>query len=232
MIYNGRKFRHELKYYINYTDYLILKNKLKFLLKKDPFSGENGDYLIRSLYFDDIYDKALFDKNTGVKNRYKYRIRIYNYSDKTIKLERKNKVGQYINKESAGLSRQDVDSILNRNYEKLDIKNPLIRDFYMEVKNEILQPKVIVDYDREAFVGNVSDIRITFDKELRVARSGYDIFDASIPTELLVRMPRLILEVKYNEFLPDYIRNILEIGASEFSAISKYVICRAAKNNI
>jgi hypothetical protein len=232
MYYRGHKFRHELKYYINYCDYLVLRSRLKLLMKPDPNAGEKGDYMIRSLYFDDLKDSALYEKAAGIRTRHKYRIRTYNFSDRVIKLERKNKVDGYINKEAAPLSRETVEAIMNNDYRALDKDNPLICDFYMAIRNDVLQPKVIVDYDREAYVCSFSDTRVTFDKELRVARTSNDLFDADIPTDILVKMPRLIMEVKFNEFLPEYIREALELGASEHCAISKYVICRLAKNNI
>jgi hypothetical protein len=232
MYYRGHKFRHELKYYINYCDYLALRSRLKLLMKPDPNSGINGDYMIRSLYFDDLKDTALYEKAAGIRIRHKYRIRTYNLSDSVIKLERKNKVGGYINKESARLSRETVDAIMRNDFGGLDTADILIRDFKMSIMGDGLRPKVIVDYDREAYVCSFSDTRVTFDKELRVPITSNDIFDSSIPTEILVKMPRLIMEVKFNEFLPEHIRGALEFGASERSAISKYVICRLAKNNI
>lgn len=232
MQYRGHRFRHELKYYINYCDYLVLRSRMKLLMQPDPNAGENGDYMIRSLYFDDLNDSALYEKAAGVRIRHKYRIRTYNLSDSVIKLERKNKVASYINKETAPLTRQKVDELMRCDYSGLDLSKPLVRDFYMAIRNEGLRPKVIVDYDREAYVCSFSDTRVTFDKELRVPLTSNDIFDASIPTETIVRMPRLIMEVKFNEFLPEHIRQALVIGASERCAISKYVICRLAKNNV
>ncbi|HSN58104.1 MAG TPA: polyphosphate polymerase domain-containing protein, partial [Clostridiaceae bacterium] len=199
MYYRGHKFRHELKYYINYCDYLALRSRLKLLMKPDPNAGINGDYMIRSLYFDDLKDTALYEKAAGIRIRHKYRIRTYNLSDSVIKLERKNKVGGYINKESARLSRETVDALMRNDLVGLDTDDILIRDFKMSIMNDGLRPKVIVDYDREAYVCSFSDTRVTFDKELRVPMTSNDIFDASIPTEILVKMPRLIMEVKFNE---------------------------------
>jgi len=232
MEYNGRRFRHELKYYINYCDYLVLRSRMNLLMDPDPNAGKDGDYMIRSLYYDDILDSALNEKADGVRIRHKYRIRTYNLSDSVIKLERKSKVDSYVNKETAALSRQALEGLMHGDYSMLDMENPLVRDFYISIKNDGLRPKVIVDYDREAFVCSFGDTRVTFDKELRVPMTSNDIFDKSIPTNILVKMPRLIMEVKYNEFLPEHIRQALVIGASEHCAVSKYVFCRLAKNNI
>lgn len=227
-----KKFRHELKYFINYDDYIILKTRLSRVLTLDENANEEGEYFIRSLYFDDIYDSALFEKNFGVNERKKYRIRIYNYSDKSIKLERKSKVGKYVCKESDKLTRQEYESIMKNDYQHLFKSGNYVRDdFFLNIRNKVLRPKVIVDYDREAYISSISDIRITFDKNLRVAYTGNDIFDKSLATQCIIKMPRLIMEVKYNEFLPYHVRCMLDVS-SELSAISKYVFCRVQKGNI
>nr|WP_307897405.1 VTC domain-containing protein [Clostridium botulinum] len=226
----GKKFRHELKYYINYNDYISVRNRIKYVLKLDQNADESGEYFIRSLYYDDIYDSALYEKNFGVNIRKKYRIRIYNMSDEVIKLERKNKVGQYVCKESATISRKEYDEIINGDYKSLvSSKHPLKRDFYWEIKNKILAPKVIVDYDREAYVGKISETRITFDKNLRVSYTDNNIFNENIATQTIIAMPKMIMEVKFNEFLPESVRKMICIDAEDLSAISKYVFCRVQK---
>ncbi|EJP6472389.1 polyphosphate polymerase domain-containing protein [Clostridium botulinum] len=233
MRHGGKKFRHELKYYINYNDYIAVRNRIKYVLKPDRNADERGEYFIRSLYYDDVYDSALYEKNFGVNIRKKYRIRIYNMSDKVIKLERKNKVGQYICKESVTISRKEYDDIINGNYKSLSSsKHHLKRDFYWEIKNKILSPKVIVDYDREAYIGKISETRVTFDKNLRVSYTDNNIFNKNIATQTIIAMPKMIMEVKFNEFLPESVRKMICIDAKDLSAISKYVFCRVQKNNI
>ena len=104
--------RHELKFYINEMQYHLLRNALDRVLDRDPNGDENNEYHIRSLYFDTVYNDALYDKLDGVQNRDKYRIRIYNYSDKVIRLERKSKHGDYISKLSCGISRDLAEQII------------------------------------------------------------------------------------------------------------------------
>lgn len=228
-----KKFRHELKYYINFNDYIAIRNRIKHVLPLDPNANEHGEYLIRSLYFDDIYDTALFEKDFGVNVRNKYRIRIYNLDDKVIKLERKNKVGQYVCKDAVRISREEYDQIMAGNYDCLrSSDNFLKKDFYWAIKNKLLAPKVIVDYEREAYVGNLSETRITFDKNLRSAYTDNNIFNKNIATQSIITMPMLIMEVKFNEFLPEVVQKMVAVDAKDLSAISKYVYCRVAKNNI
>lgn len=227
MQYLGKKLRHELKYYIHYHEYHSLRQRLRILMTQDRNSISNEGYHIRSLYFDDAHDTALFEKNYGIFKRKKYRIRIYNRSDSVIKLERKNKFGEFINKESASLNRKEYEQIAKGDVEFLqESKQALPQQFYQGVLNHVLQPRVIVDYTREAYVLETGDVRVTFDKELSFVKNSIDIFDPTIVEVRAIQRPMLIMEVKYNEFLPQMVREVLQLSGHERSAISKYVICR------
>ncbi len=220
-------FRHELKYFINYGEYLTLKSKLKMLMKLDTNSLNGSNYHIRSLYFDDIYDSSLFEKQSGIMNRKKYRIRIYNLSSNVIKLEKKSRIGQFINKKSILLKTDDVKKIMNYDYDFLrKLKNNLANEFYFDLQNKIYRPKVIVDYVREAYMLNINKIRITFDKFLKNGFYNLDIFNEKIPLMSSIDENFYILEVKFSNFLPSYIKSILQISSSSNQAISKYVFSR------
>lgn len=219
------QFRHEWKYLISYGEYEALKVRLNPYFQLDP-NAIGGEYLIRSLYFDDYYNSAYEEKDMGVFFRKKYRIRIYNYSDKAIKLERKIKNDKYIFKEAASLTRQQVYDILDGNYEFLlhSDKN-LLREFYYECVSKVMRPRVIVDYDRTPYIMDGGTVRITFDKKVRAAVGGFDIFDATLPTLSALPSDKLILEVKYTEFLPQIVRDLCPPASSEFTAASKFVLC-------
>lgn len=227
MEFLGRKLRHELKYYLHPHEYLTLRKRVNALLPLDFHAiGEEG-YGIRSLYFDNPQDIALLDKSNGIFRRHKYRIRIYNGSDKTIKLERKNKFGEYVNKESASLARSDYDRILRGDASCLHSSTiPLVQDFYRALVHDDYRPASIVDYTREAYVYEHGDVRITFDKRLAAGINTYDLFDPGLILTETLDPTRTILEVKYNEYLPEMIRVLASPHASNRSAISKYVICR------
>lgn len=223
----SKRFRHELKFYINQYEYEVLRKRVGAVLPMDKYALTDEGYHIRSLYFDNLYDTDLFEKNYGILKRKKIRIRIYNESDAVINLERKHRYGEYICKESASLTKLEYEKLLNYDYEFLKEKEkPLYRDFYLYLRSEHLSPKVIVDYTREAYVGAESDVRITFDKSLSASANSLDIFDHSLTTVEALAYPLLILEVKFNEYLPSYIRAVLELDSHNRSAISKYVICR------
>jgi hypothetical protein len=219
------KYRNELKYLINYYDYTFIKLRLNQLLPVDPNADSDGSYSIRSLYFDDYYNQAYNDKYAGVFNRSKYRIRIYNLSDRTINLERKNKTGAYNYKQTAAMTVEEVYCVLQRNYDfLLKSSNNLLRVFYHECVSHFMRPRVVVDYEREPYFMESGDVRITFDKNIRAGVEGFDIFDAAMPTIEALRPDLLIMEVKFTEFLPNLIRDILPSQASEYSAVSKYIL--------
>ncbi|MBQ4156840.1 MAG: polyphosphate polymerase domain-containing protein, partial [Clostridia bacterium] len=155
--------RHELKYFINKGDMIALGHKLGGIMKADSHADERGEYFIRSLYFDDAYNTAYYDKMSGVMGRDKYRIRIYNLSDQVIFLERKRKVGDLIQKSSARISRKLCEQLMDGNPKGLlKAQHPLLDDMYREMRTKLLRPVVIVDYTRETFVLPVENVRITF----------------------------------------------------------------------
>ncbi|MBR0164563.1 MAG: polyphosphate polymerase domain-containing protein [Lachnospiraceae bacterium] len=219
------QFRHERKYLVSMGEKEALKSRLKPLMATDPHATD-GVYIIRSLYFDDYFDSAYEEKNMGVYARSKYRIRFYDYSDRVIKLERKLKRENYIFKEDASLTREEVERILNGDVSFcLTSPQPLLQEFYCEYVSKVLRPRVLVDYDREPFLLEDGTVRVTFDLDLRVPVMSGDIFDPSLPVVHVMDADMLVMEVKFTEFLPQVIRQIVPPKAAEISAVSKYVFC-------
>ena len=218
-------FRHEWKYLINRAEKQLTDLRLRECMQLDPHAGEGG-YMIRSLYFDDYWNSAYEEKESGVLMRKKYRIRIYNYSAESIKLERKKKFGSYIYKEDAPLTKDEVQKILSGEYEFL-LKSPynLCREFYTECMSNMMRPRTIVDYEREPWIMDEGTVRITFDTDVRAAVGSYDIFDSTLPALSVLEPGKLIMEVKFTEMLPQILRNLLPPQAEEFTAVSKYVLC-------
>ena len=219
--------RHELKYFIHPAEVEALRARLRPVLKMDSHCRGGKPYVIRSLYFDDIFDSAYFDKQAGVMNRDKYRIRIYRYSDAEIFLERKRKLGDLIQKSSVRITRRLADRLIAGDPRGLqNAENPLLQDVFVLMRTRLLRPKVIVDYMREAYVSPVEDVRITLDMRLRSGLSSVDIFNPDIPTVNPHDRDLEILEVKFNNYLPAHINRLLDGLDVERSAISKYVLCR------
>lgn len=218
-------YRNEWKYLISTSEKEILKLRMKHFLRLDPHA-ENGSYMIRSLYFDDYWNSAYEEKEAGILMRKKYRIRIYNCSDHSIRLERKKKFGSYIYKESAPLTRTETEKIIAGDYSFL-LHSPydLCREFYIECISNVMRPRTIVDYDREPWIMDEGTVRITFDADVRAAVGSFDLFDPQLPTLPVLGPGKMVMEVKFTEMLPQIVREILPPQAEEFTAVSKYVLC-------
>ena len=227
MIIRNIPLRHELKYLITPAELTVLRSALAPMMQLD----QGHEYLIRSLYFDTINDDALEEKIAGVGNRKKYRIRIYNFNDRVIKLECKSKYGDLISKQSVSIPRELADQLIAGDPEGLQrMRHPLLHDVYREMKTRLLRPAVIVDYVREAYVHPAEEVRITFDKQIRTGLYQTNMFDPSIPTYPVFDDPVEVLEVKYDEFLPTYMQAVLSGVTAQRSAVSKYTWCRRYEN--
>lgn len=223
--------RHELKYYINNGEYLYLSRLLDVLMSRDPNGDEYNEYHIRSLYFDTRNNDALREKVDGVGMRSKYRLRIYNFNERLIRLECKRKHGDYISKQSLAIPRALAEQLMSGDPTGLEqTDQPLLHEMFREITLRGLHPVVIVDYVREAYTHPAEDVRITFDKQLRTGLHGLNLFDRFLPTFPPLDDPAMILEVKYNQTLPSHLRDVLNGVTGLRSAISKYVICRRFEN--
>ena len=225
--------RHELKFYITPLEYEVLSRVLDKVLHRDPNGDENNEYHIRSLYFDTFFNEAIIDKVDGVKNRDKYRIRIYDLSDRLIRMECKTKVGSLISKRSLKIPRLLAEQLIAGDPTGLErTGSGLLRDVYREMKLNLLKPVVLVDYVREAYLHPAEEVRITFDKQLRTGLNSVDLFNPHVPTISPFDHDDMILEIKYNQVLPPYIRDLIcsHVHSAQNSAISKYVWCRRFEN--
>lgn len=224
----GAGYRHELKYYINQGDYALLRRKLSLTMEQDRHAAQNGgEYFIRSLYFDDLNDSALREKLDGVDDRDKFRIRIYNMREEAIKLECKHKENGYIQKQSLLLLRSEYEALRGGQYTfLLHRPEPFARRMFAEFSLRPLRPVVLVDYMREAYVFPTEDVRVTFDKNVRTGYRATALFDKNVPTYPVITDYDMVLEVKFNRYLPTYVRALLQTDAHVRSAISKYALCR------
>jgi len=219
--------RHELKYFINPAELAALRERLQPVLDLDRHCRKGEPYAIRSLYLDDIENSAYYDKVAGVMARDKYRIRIYRYSDKEIFLERKRKLGDLIQKSSVQITRRLCEQIISGDPWGLQTaSNPLLQDVYMQMRTRLLRPAVIVDYVREAYTCPAENVRITFDMNLRSGLHSHDLFNPELPTVSPLDESTQILEVKFDNYLPDHVRGLLAGVQADRSAVSKYVLCR------
>lgn len=228
---NDLKYRHELKYLINYHDRMILSGRFRHTLKRDMNAGPDGSYAIRSIYFDNTDDRALFEKIYGINYREKFRIRCYNGSASVIKLEKKMKANGLTAKLSSELSIDQCRAILNNNIEFLrDSEDEVMNSLYIKMKNGLYRPKCIVDYKREAFVYSPGNVRLTFDSELRSGLNSVDFFNSELPSIRVLPEGFSVLEVKFDEFLPDVVSDIIQTNNRRLESVSKYASCRMIAN--
>lgn len=218
-------FRHEWKHEINYSDMLTLRHRLKTVMTPDPHAAD-GSYFIRSLYFDNLVDKALREKIDGVNHREKFRIRYYNYNTSLIHLEKKSKWDGLGNKQSAELTAPEAQSIVDGDWGWMpDSGRPLVQELYSKMQTQELRPKTIVDYTREPLVYAPGNVRVTLDYNIRTGLNRTDFLNQDCVTIPASNSP-IILEVKWDEYLPSIIRDIVQLAGRHTAAFSKYAICR------
>ncbi|MBR4395729.1 MAG: polyphosphate polymerase domain-containing protein [Eubacteriaceae bacterium] len=221
------RYRTELKYLIDLKEYAVLKSGLSAAFKRDPYSLENGGYGIRSLYFDDVYDTDYFTKLSGVLERKKYRIRMYNNDPSLIKLEKKVKVNNASYKLSTTITREQAESMISGDYGfMLDSDNELLNEIYIANAHRVLRPSVITDYFREAFIYEPFNVRITFDEHLATGLMSDDFFLPDLSLLPVTSPSQMILEVKYDEALPTVAKDLLSCVDKTVIAVSKFTACK------
>ena len=216
-------YRHEYKYFISDAAAYLLKRRLPHIMKPDPHCGGAGGYTIRSLYFDDFTGSAFQDKVAGVRERTKYRIRYYNYDDSAIKLERKEKLGGLTRKLSQDITREEALA-LERCRVPADVQG-LMGELRRGCRFDGLRPRVLVDYDRAPFVCADGNTRITLDENLRTRPYCAGLFASHCAMQPVLAPDQVILEVKFDDFLPGYLSEALEDIPKISIAVSKYVLC-------
>lgn len=220
------KYRHELKHLANEAQADMLSKRLACLFPRDKNAGEHGRYYVTSVYFEDPFDLALRQKIEGIDRREKFRLRYYGSDTSFVKLERKIKYKGLCSKQSARLSTEDVRHILNGEYGfLLDRNDPVCVDFYSKLQGNILRPRVVVRYEREAFSYFPGNVRVTIDRGLRTSLNAIDFltpFSGRVP----VTDGAVVVEVKFDEFLPEVVQLALAPLGQQARAYSKYAFCR------
>ena len=219
------KFRHEMKHIITPADRLILRQRLNAVATPDPHA-KDGVYEIRSLYFDNINDKALTEKVNGINRREKFRIRYYNGDTGFIHLEKKSKIVNLCNKQSALITAEEAQRIVDNDLGwMMESDRPLVRELYTKMRGQGLKPKTIVDYTRDPYIFRPGNVRVTLDYNIRTGMGCTDFLNPKCVT-VPAGDPVVILEVKWDEYLPDIIRDIIQLKNRRTGGFSKYAACR------
>ena len=226
-------FREEKKYLISYDQFIKYSAYLESVMISDEHNG-NGffGYQIRSLYFDTLDDKDYYEKFDGISIRRKIRLRVYDPNSNFAYLEIKKKEGKYQIKRSLELTKDDALKLINGNYSVLlKYDNEFARECYSIMYSEFYVPKTVVEYNRKAYIAKENNIRITFDSHIVSNEINFNIFDNNLPLYSSFPLYNVVLEVKYNDFLLSYIKDLLDsIDRSELS-VSKYALARGVSMN-
>lgn len=223
----GQNFRHEYKFQINLGEYRQLQARLKACLRPDPHGGQKGEYHIRSVYFDDLKDRALWEKIEGVDPREKFRLRYYNNDLSFLVLEKKSKINGLCAKQGELLTAEQASRLFHGDLAwMLEEGGPVARELFVKMKNQGLVPKLVVDYLREAFLFPAGNVRVTLDREIRCARFWPELLTAPAPS-FPAANGTMLMEVKYDQFLPETVRNLVQLGGRQAGAFSKYAAGRA-----
>ncbi len=220
----SKVYRQEKKYLLSMTQAMILEQRIKAILPLDTNSG-GGSYHIRSIYFDTIFDKAYEEKVAGINEREKIRIRFYGLNQDVIKLERKEKRENLIYKEHCVIDIKTAESMIRGDFEGLlRYESVLAQYVYGLAKSEGLRAVVIVDYIRRAYLHPIGNLRVTFDSQLMSSIPSENVWEIGKTFDVLGE--NIILEIKFNQIIPTYIKEILCSVPGIKMAISKYVLCR------
>lgn len=221
---NSIIYRNELKYCESLVKLNVIREKVSAVMSHDEHANETGKYSIHSLYFDDYTDVCARDNVAGEGERYKYRIRYYNESEFPLVLEKKKKKNSYCNKRSCLISHSDLDEILSGNASDLfwESEKPLLKEFCKDIITKHFSPKVIISYEREAFIETIGNVRVTFDSNI-VASNDFDEFLTGDFNRLpILDSDRAIMEVKFDDVLPSYIHKLIEPERLTQQSFSKY----------
>ncbi len=220
------EYRIEKKYIV--TDFQIahLQNKLSQIMQTDKHHQDKA-YQIRSLYFDDYYNTGYWENEDSIAEREKFRIRIYEAGTDMIKLEEKAKHLHYIRKQATAISMENCKLYMNGEIPDLLPDDPfLIKKMYAKMQMSYLKPVIIVEYERTAYVDPIGNVRITFDRNICGSREVESFLDKEIAATPILPKGEHIMEVKYDELLPDYIHGILMEESLQRTSFSKYYYAR------
>ena len=222
-----KKYRHEFKYVVSGAEIAMLRSRIGGIMNVDRHAGDAGSYSIRSLYFDDYENRCFRENEDGTDPREKFRIRIYNHSTDRISLELKRKERGKTHKTSCPLT-VDQTRLLMQGIPVPDIGSqpPLLRKLTIQMLTRRMRPVVIVEYDRIPFVYKDGNVRVTLDTNISASKAISSFMDDRIPRRPVMPTGRQLLEVKYDEFLPDFIYRSLQLNSLTQTAYSKYYICR------
>lgn len=222
-----RRFRHEYKYLCDSTQNSVLKMRAQGLLQSDKHASNIGYYHVRSLYFDTLDSQCYWENESGNDKREKYRIRIYNADSKKIILEKKSKERQMTSKISALISeeicRRLIKDVSVQISEDMDA---IQKELLLEMQLKGMHPAVIVEYQRFPYVEKNGNVRITFDENISSSNDINRFLEKEIVLRPILEAGKSVLEIKWDAFLPSYLKEHLSLETLQWTSFSKYYLCK------
>ena len=225
--YAEAKYRHEYKYVCDAMQNAVLKTRARGILKSDEHAGVDGFYRIRSLYFDDLEDRCYYENESGIGERDKYRLRIYNGNNNRITLEKKSKVRGMTLKTQNRISKEQCRQLMAGTIPLVsEDMTDCLKRLLTEMRMKNMRPKVIVEYVRYPFVERNGNVRVTFDEAVSSSNEFNKFLERNIILRPILQNGEGVLEIKWDEYLPDYIKNAMQLNTLSWSSFSKYYLCR------
>lgn len=223
-------YRVEDKYIVDELTWSLIESRLGCICTPDVH-GRDGSYTVRSVYFDDMYDTCLAENEAGTDAREKFRIRTYDLSEDVITLELKSKLRGFTNKRSVRLNRREAERLFDRDDDLyLDTDSELVTGLCSQMKYRRMQPVVLIEYERTAYTYDAGNVRITYDRNIGACTDHGMLWDADAPMIPVMPAGQHIMEVKYDELLPGFIRDVLNTGSLQRTSYSKYYYARVMQH--
>lgn len=223
----GTAYRHEYKYRIDSCQAALLEARAASILQRDPHVEETGNYVVKSLYFDDHKDTCFLENEDGYNARYKYRIRYYDNKTEYIRLEKKSKQNGMTRKESCVITEEMCRSFMAGYIPQVrEDMPPVMKELFTEMRLKNLIPKVIVVYERRPYIYKPGNVRITFDRSIASSNDISHFLDANMVMRPIMRKGESLLEVKWDEVMPEFIYHHLALDELQWTSFSKYYCCR------
>lgn len=226
---NPDSFRHEYKYICSETQLICIQHRLSAFMKKDIHADQSGMYQVRSVYFDDMYHTCYYENENGTEPREKYRLRIYNHNTSAIRLECKRKVNGMTQKKECmidyDMCKKLLSGIKAPAFLEMKEKEPVWNRFAEKWNNSYFRPSIMVEYDRTIYVYPQGNVRITMDRNITSSLASEDFFAEKIKRRPVMPRGMQLLEVKYDQYLPDYIYKCCELECLQRTAFSKFYLC-------
>ena len=167
------------------------------------------------------------ENESGNDRRDKYRIRIYNANPEKIVLEKKSKERQMTSKISCPITEEICRKLMkNEQIQITEEMSEIQKKLLLEMQLKVMRPSVIVEYQRFPYVNKNGNVRITFDENIVSSNDTMNFLEKKIVSRPILEAGHSVLEVKWDEFLPSYIKEHMAIDRLQWMSFSKYYLCK------